>query len=134
MPGRCEQRGPWVFDVAHNTEAAQVLAQWLADHPVAGPTVLVLGMLADKPHAEVLAALQPQLDQLVLVGTDGPRGLRAEALGQKFPADAASRCCDNMAQALSLARRLAEPDGRVVITGSFLTVAAAMNEINGQHP
>jgi len=134
VPGRCEQRGPYVFDVAHNTEAAQVLAQWLADHPIAGPTVLVLGMLADKPHADVFAALQSQLNRLVLVSTEGPRGLRAADLGQKFPADVESRCCDNMPQALDLARQLAGSNGRIVITGSFLTVAAAMNEINGQHP
>ncbi len=129
VPGRCEQRGRWVFDVAHNAEAAQVLAQWLAARPIAGPTVLLLGMLTDKPHADVLAALRPQLDQLVLVSTEGPRGLRAEALGQIFPADVAGRCCDNMPQALELARQLAGPQGRIVITGSFLTVAAAMNEL-----
>lgn len=129
VPGRCDQRGQFVFDVAHNCEAAEVLAQWLASHPIAGPTVMVLGMLADKPHAEVHAALNPQVNQLLLVSTEGSRGLTATALGQKFPADAAHRCCDNMPQALSLARQLAGSDGRIVITGSFLTVAAAMNEL-----
>ncbi len=129
VPGRCDQRGQFVFDVAHNCEAAEVLAQWLASRPIAGPTVLVLGMLADKPHAEVHAALRAHATQLLLVSTDGPRGLSATALSQKFPADAAGRCCDNMRQALALARQLAGSDGRIVITGSFLTVAAAMNEL-----
>lgn len=129
VPGRCEQRGRFVFDVAHNAEAAQVLAQWLAAHPVAGPTVLLLGMLADKPHAAVLAALRAACDALVLVSTEGPRGLDARVLGQKFPADVTSRCCDNMQTALEQARQLAGSDGRIVITGSFLTVAAAMNEL-----
>lgn len=129
VPGRCERRGRYVLDVAHNVEAAQVLAEYLRALPSAATRVLVLGMLADKPHAGFVRALASTFDRLILVDLPGPRGLDAAELGRRIAADAAVRCCDNMRDALDVARALADSDGRIVVTGSFLTVAAAADEL-----
>src|SRR5690606_1561854 len=51
LPARMQRfAGPpeLVVDVAHNPQAAGVLAQWLAAHPVAGCTLAVFGALGDK--------------------------------------------------------------------------------------
>ena len=75
VPGRCEHRGRHILDVAHNREAAEVLGAHLDVLERKGPVVLVLGMLADKPHAAVAQALAAQVDAWVFVGTPGSRGL-----------------------------------------------------------
>jgi dihydrofolate synthase / folylpolyglutamate synthase len=125
VPGRCQRRGRYVFDVAHNAEAAQVLAAQLAALPRAR-TVLVLGMLADKPHAAFVDALAAGVDALVLLSLPGPRGLPAVQLAARLHTPLHAYCCDNIGQALAQARVLAGHDGRIVVTGSFLTVAAAL--------
>jgi dihydrofolate synthase / folylpolyglutamate synthase len=126
VPGRGQRRGRYVFDVAHNAEAAQVLAAQIAAMPRAR-TVLVLGMLADKPHATFADALAGLADEMVLVSLPGPRGMRAADLAARLPALQNLHCCDNIEQALARARALAGRDGRIVVTGSFLTVAAALS-------
>lgn len=129
VPGRCQRQGRYVLDVAHNAEAAQVLAEYLRALPPVATSVLVLGMLADKPHAEFMRALTATFDCLVLVDLRGPRGLTATELCRRIAADAGVRCCDNMHDALDEARSLAGSEGRIVVTGSFLTVAAAADEL-----
>ncbi len=60
LPGRLQIiPGPveWVFDVAHNEAAAQVLAAELRARPIAGRTIIVIGMLEDKDVAAVGAQL-----------------------------------------------------------------------------
>lgn len=130
VPGRCELRGNVVLDVAHNHESALVLAQYLASLPTVAPTVLLLGMLADKPHARIWEALAPCVDAAVLVSLPGPRGLAAADLARRLGAVRVDlHCCATMAEALAIARGRAGAKGRIVVTGSFLTVAAAMGEL-----
>lgn len=131
VPGRCERRGPYVLDVAHNREAAEALCDFLTASSPAQATVLVLGMLADKPHAQFLQALRARVEAVVLVDLPGPRGLTAAELVARLPADAGVRCCHTMRDALAAARVYAGPAGRIVVTGSFLTVAAALDELDG---
>ena len=50
----------WILDVAHNPDAARVLAANLEARPVAGRTLAVCGILADKDAAGVAAALAVQ--------------------------------------------------------------------------
>lgn len=125
LPGRCEHRGRFVLDVAHNVEAAQVLAAHLRQTDVAGPRVLVLGMLAGKPHAAFVDALDGCFDALVLVDLPPPRGLGATLLAANLGRQGDVQCCENMPVALAAARARAGGTGRIVVTGSFLTVAAA---------
>ncbi len=129
LRGRCEWHRGMLFDVAHNLESAQVLADYLAVERK--PTVLVLGMLSDKPVAAVAAALAPQVDIFITVGLPPPRGLGAEDLRRTLTAAGlAAHSCDNIGLALREARARAGADGRVVVSGSFLTVAAALSEID----
>ncbi|TJY62372.1 bifunctional tetrahydrofolate synthase/dihydrofolate synthase [Sinimarinibacterium sp. CAU 1509] len=135
VPGRLTQRGDLLLDVAHNAEAAQVLAQAIERLYDETGVVLVLGMLDDKPHAAFVAALATRLNAVVFVDLPPPRGLKAEDLQARvqasLTADMPQRCCDNMRDALNQARSFAGGAGHIVVTGSFLTVAEALSTVDG---
>ncbi|MGH8445461.1 MAG: bifunctional tetrahydrofolate synthase/dihydrofolate synthase [Solimonas sp.] len=129
LRGRCESYRGVLLDVAHNVEAAQVLADFLRQRPQ--PCALVLGMLADKPAGAVGRLLAGVADPILAVGLPGPRGLSADALQARLAeAGVDSRTCDNIADALHEARAAVGSQGCVAATGSFLTVAAAINELD----
>jgi dihydrofolate synthase/folylpolyglutamate synthase len=131
LPGRFQRvagNPEWVLDVAHNPDAARVLAQSLAGLTRRGPTVAVCGMLADKDTAAVVGAMRGVVDSWIAVGVEGPRALDASAiaarlegvLGVPVPADA------TVAAGCERARQVAGPAGRVVVFGSFHTVGPAL--------
>lgn len=129
LRGRCQWYRGVLFDVAHNLESAQVLADHLARDRRS--TVAVLGMLSDKPVAAVAAALAAQVDAFIAVSLPPPRGLSAAALQAQIAVSGVpTHSCDTIGQALREARTRAGADGRVVVCGSFLTVAAALSEID----
>jgi dihydrofolate synthase/folylpolyglutamate synthase len=119
----------WILDVAHNPDAARVLAANLEAHPVAGRTLAVCGILADKDAAGVAAALGFRIDEWWMITTLGARGADGAALaGRMAPhlqaplhiaADVAAGC----AAALAAARA----GDRIVVFGSFHTVAPALD-------
>lgn len=117
-----------VLDVAHNPDAAHELARQLRSVPVDGRTWLVLGMLADKDAAAFAAALDGVIDCWCLAGLAGARGLPAAALAQRVAGVTGEiGQFDSVAAALAHAREAAGPDDRIVVCGSFLTVAQALD-------
>jgi dihydrofolate synthase/folylpolyglutamate synthase len=119
-----------VLDVAHNPQAARALADALAAMGFHPRTFAVCAMLADKDAAGVIAALRGRIDRWFVAGLPGPRGddgtrvrdaLRAEGV----PAEAVASC-GGIAQAFAAARAAATEADRIVVFGSFLTVAAAL--------
>ena len=130
LRGRCEWHHGVLLDVAHNTESATVLADYLRANP-APATAIIVGMLADKPVASVLKILAAEAQVLIAIGLPSPRGLSAEQL-QGCAADTGLvvHSCENMRAALIWAREQVGAAGRVVVTGSFLTVAAAITELD----
>ena len=119
----------WILDVAHNPDAARILAQGLATRPAAGRTLAVCGVLADKDAGRILHAMRPVVDQWIAVGLEGPRSLDAGALADRLEAagaEAVQRAGD-VAAGCELARKMALPGDRVVVFGSFLTVGAALH-------
>lgn len=125
LPGSPER----VLDVAHNPQGARQLADWLAKHPK--PTVAVFSALADKDLAGISAPVAPYLLAWHLgpITDAGPRGLEVEELARRLaehlPADIL-HLHRSLAEALAAAARQAGPDGRVLVFGSFHTVAEAL--------
>jgi len=117
-----------IFDVAHNVEAVTVLAQSLRDNPVAGATHIVLGMLADKPVRRVARMLLPLADHVYAadLAEISERGLDAAALAQQCGCGA--RPAGPPAAALAAAKTAAKVGDRIVVCGSFFTVAHARME------
>lgn len=135
VPGRLQKisvEPDIVLDVAHNPQAAKQLSQWLLEHPKT--TYAVFAALADKDIEAIISLLQPQIKHWFLAGIDdaGPRNLTAAQLQTRVKALIAEpvlSCHGNIAQAMQAALQRAAADERVLIFGSFHTVAAAMNAI-----
>ncbi|MCX7564457.1 bifunctional tetrahydrofolate synthase/dihydrofolate synthase [Xanthomonadaceae bacterium XH05] len=134
LPGRMQViPGPVevVLDVAHNPQAAQQLASWLQANRASGATLAVFAALADKDVANEVAAVMGQIDIWLLAGLTGVGGREqsVEALWQKVGAllsrSLATRHV-SVAEALSEARRMARAGDRIVVFGSFHTVAEAL--------
>jgi dihydrofolate synthase/folylpolyglutamate synthase len=125
LPGLVER----VLDVAHNPQGGRVLAHTLATWPLAGRTHLVLGMLADKDVAAFAAPLAPQVDHWYLGGLDLPRGLSTQALRARLAdllPDGDVTLAEHVPAAYEAAMAQARPGDRVVVCGSFHTVAEVM--------
>jgi dihydrofolate synthase/folylpolyglutamate synthase len=125
VPGRVE----WILDVAHNEPAARVLAQNLAGRPVAGRTLCVTAILGDKDIAAVARELSGCIDQWFLCGVDAPRGLSAQALAARSPVFARAQLASDIATGMRLAARAARAGDRIVVCGSFLAVAPALQQL-----
>jgi dihydrofolate synthase/folylpolyglutamate synthase len=123
----------YVLDVAHNPQAAAALVDALRENAVPGKTHCVLGMLKDKDHRSVIEMLRTEVDSWHVVGLSGPRGAAASQLMEEIAkagiAVPASRF-DSVEAALDALGPIAQPGDRVLIMGSFLTVAGAMRRLN----
>ena len=127
LRGRFEQRGRVIFDVAHNVEAAAVLAENLRAHLGGQRVSLVLGMLADKPVERFCQTLSSQVQRAYCASLPPPRGLQAEAIClQARAAGMDAQAFADVSSALRAAQDAAGAEGWVVVTGSFLTVAAGI--------
>jgi dihydrofolate synthase/folylpolyglutamate synthase len=121
LPGRPQV----ILDVAHNAQAAQVLADNLAASGFAPETIAVCGMLRDKDIAAVLAALAPRITRWHLASLSGARAATAEELAQQLRT-AEVQCFDSPASAFAAALSRANENDKIVVFGSFLTVGEVM--------
>lgn len=133
LPGRFQVRPgavTLIFDVAHNPQAAEELAANLAALPCQGRTLAVVGMLADKDMAGALARLRAGVDHWYAAALAVPRGAATAQLVQALHAAGVTAeritACDGVAAALAKAQEAARPGDRVVVFGSFYTVAEAL--------
>lgn len=135
LPGRFQVlpgRPVRVLDVAHNPHAARALASNLARQPRTGRTLAVLAMLHDKDMAGVAQALAPHVDLWFLAGLPPPRGASAGMLQEALAVAGAHgeiRSFDGVASAYHAACLAAAQDDRILIFGSFYTVAAVLAEL-----
>jgi dihydrofolate synthase / folylpolyglutamate synthase len=121
-----------VLDVSHNPQAAQELAATLAQQPVSGRCLAVFAMLRDKDILGAARSLAPQVDGWFIGGITERRGASTDELAAELDAAHARgpvmRCADPAA-ALAAALGEAGAADRVLVTGSFSTVAAAMRQL-----
>ena len=131
LPGRFQVlpgRPQVILDVAHNPQAASVLAANLADAGFSPQVIAVLGMLKDKDMAGVVRAVAPRVTRWHLASLPGARGASAAELGRVLAQekiDAPRMEHAGVAEALAAARSEADENDKIVVFGSFLTVAGA---------
>ncbi len=127
-------RPTWILDVAHNPDAAGVLASNLRSRPIAGRTLAVCGILADKDAAAVAYQLRDCIDEWWLGATEGARGTSSAALAARIAPQIAVRFNEmrDIAAACAAASAAARPEDRIVVFGSFHAVGPAMDWLEAQ--
>ncbi|MCB9523299.1 MAG: bifunctional folylpolyglutamate synthase/dihydrofolate synthase [Myxococcales bacterium] len=128
-PGRAERFPGNVFlDCAHNGPAAEALAEWLQQGNVR-PLHLIMGAMADKDVASVVAPLAPLADSVTVVTPAYPRRMTAETLASAFEGYSVEVTVgDTVAQALRDRPR----DKFCVVTGSCFLVGEARAALTGK--
>lgn len=117
-----------VLDVAHNPQAARVLAGNLGDMGFHRNTWAVFGMLADKDVDGVIEAIGGRVTHWLPCTLEGRRAASADFLAARLEARGmvvVGRFA-SPAAALICAQEKAGEDDRILAFGSFLTVAAAL--------
>ena len=119
-----------VLDVAHNPHAARAVAATLGTMGFSPQTHAVLGMLSDKDISGVIESIKARIDDWFIATLPGPRGATAARLHAELlhagVAPSAIRTFDDAAAAFRAARESAGEADRILVFGSFLTVAAAL--------
>ncbi len=134
LPGRFQMlpgRPAIVLDVAHNPQAARALADNLGAQKQAyyHHTLAVFGMLRDKDIVAVIEAMKGRIDHWLPCTLDGTRAAQADDLAKML-----TECgipgtlptFDTPCLAFQHARKQAGENDRILVFGSFLTVAAIM--------
>ncbi|ATS64549.1 folylpolyglutamate synthase [Xanthomonas citri pv. fuscans] len=120
-----------LLDVGHNPQAARALAAALGTQAHAGSTHAIYAALADKDVLGVVEAVAGQIDHWALAGLEGARGQSAQALQARLQGSAAAQapCHRDVAGAVRAVLGAASPGDRVLIFGSFHTVADALGAL-----
>ncbi|MGQ0443211.1 MAG: bifunctional tetrahydrofolate synthase/dihydrofolate synthase [Methylophilaceae bacterium] len=122
-----------IVDVAHNPQAAKSLAHNLHTSLCSGRTFAVFAMLADKDIDGVLVELTPFISVWYLADIHSARGAKAKNLQAKLAKQAktsASKLFDSVANALNAACKDATKNDRIIVCGSFYTVADAIESLD----
>ena len=120
-----------VLDVAHNPHAARALAANLAALPDGGRTFAVFAMLNDKDIAGVIDAVKDRITDWFVAATPGSRGTDKNLLAAHIAAtgvQAPVRMFDDVPTAWRAACKSADGNDKIAVFGSFLTVAAVLDE------
>ena len=125
LPGRPQL----ILDVAHNPHAARFLAQNLDSLPPAQKTFAVFAMLKDKDIAGVVRELKGKVDVWLLAGINASRGATVAEMALVLDAEGIKgrvEALPSIENALQHACNDASENDRIIIFGSFYTVAEAM--------
>ena len=124
-----------ILDVAHNPQAVAGLADNLGEMGFFERTIAVVGMLGDKDIAGALGALAGKVDVWLVAGLDVPRGAPAEALAAVVASEKLGGAVESFAspvEAFTRAAKLAGENDRILVFGSFLTVAAVLRVLKNR--
>ncbi|GJJ04631.1 bifunctional folylpolyglutamate synthase/dihydrofolate synthase [Duganella rhizosphaerae] len=135
LPGRFQVlpgRPTVILDVAHNPHAASALNQNLGNMGFHPYTYAVFGSMHDKDIDGVIAAMSEHVDHWCLTNLPSPRAASASELAAKVQivqeekAERTINIFDDPAEAYANAISRAGENDRIVVFGSFLTVAGVM--------
>lgn len=118
----------WLFDVAHNVAACNELASVLGESASAGATIAIIGLLQDKDVERVLQPLLGVVDRWIAVTAESHRAIRSVELARQIANQSGGACLvsSGFDDAVEFARRTSTENDRIVVTGSFLTVAPVL--------
>src|SRR5258706_7131905 len=121
-----------VLDVAHNPQAAGVLAENLAGMGFYPETYAVFGMLRDKDIDGVCRALKDRISAWFAADLSVPRGAGARMLADALASAGAAGgglCFEDPPEAYGAARERGNAKDRILVVGSFHTRAGVMRGV-----
>lgn len=127
----CANRPDIILDVAHNPHAARALAGNLRKNACPGRTLAVFAMLGDKDIAGVINELSAEIDAWFLAGIEYTRGADAATLAGHLSAVTGNEahCFPDVLSAFRQACLSAGENDRIIVFGSFFTVADVLREL-----
>ena len=134
-PGRMQVlpgRPTIVLDVAHNPHAARALEDALGTMGFYENTYAVFGMLKDKDIDAVIEIIRGRIDHWHIASLAGERGASADLLAAKLCAHGLEdkfSVYTNIVRAFDGARERAGQNDRILVFGSFLTVADVLHVV-----
>ena len=119
------------LDVAHNPQAATSLRDWLLETECEGKTVAVFAGLADKDREGVIEVLKDHVDLWFVAALDGPRADSLETVRKSLEEllPNGTHWMMTVAEALDAATASSIAQDRILVFGSFHTVAKAMRHL-----
>lgn len=127
IPGRFQRQGKYLFDVAHNSDGARVLAETMRRVDPPGPVVAVVCALRDKDWHDMLLALAPRVARFVFTNAPTAPESRAWDLAEVGAFARERGIVFDAVPEFQQALALADAEGAtVLVTGSFHTVGDAM--------
>lgn len=122
-----------IVDVAHNPQAAEMLAQYLSSQPCEGKTHAIFAILSDKDIPQVIASVAPFIDDWHLIDLNVARSIGAEKIANIVSAYANTQpptCYNDFFSAYQSIIDKMTPSGkqqdRIIVFGSFFTVTCAL--------
>ncbi|HEX3000496.1 MAG TPA: cyanophycin synthetase, partial [Armatimonadota bacterium] len=126
MPGRMEmlrKKPRFLIDGAHNAASAQALAQALRELYGERRIILILGVSTDHSVADVVGALAPLADHIIVTAADNPRAQDAAVIAQEAMRYTTSvETVESVSKAVKQALALARPEDVICATGSFFLI------------
>jgi dihydrofolate synthase/folylpolyglutamate synthase len=132
LPGRMQVlpgRPAIALDVAHNPQAARSLSEGLLDMGFFENTFAVFAALSDKDIGGVIDAMRGRIDRWFVAAAASGRAASPAVIAKLLEErglGSVTRTFATVDSALDAARREAGPNDRIVVFGSFYTVAEAM--------
>jgi dihydrofolate synthase/folylpolyglutamate synthase len=131
LPGRLQLIPgdvPLLLDVAHNPDGTEQLARTLQSQAVTGRNWAIVGMMGDKDIRAALAPLIPLIAGWYPVDLNVERAATASQLAEVLTELHVQTVTPQpgVAEAIQAARNAAQPGDRIVLFGSFYTVADAL--------
>jgi len=129
LPGRVQSiagRVEQVLDVSHNAHAALALVDALRHMPLAGSTHAVIGMMRDKDAEAFVRTLQGEVSFWYPVGLAIERASPWQELAARIASVTGTESvesCQSVADAADLLRQRVRTGDRILVCGSFHTVA-----------
>ena len=136
LPGRFQEvkkMPSLIFDVAHNPQAARSLSHNLKTHVVPGKTIAVFSILKDKDIFGVINELNLDIDDWFIAEIQNERAASIENISntiQKINPSAHIEAFKNIQEAYQFASKEVRRNDRIIVFGSFFTVADIMKIIS----
>ncbi len=119
----------FVLDVAHNVDSITSLVNELSRTRFKGKTRVIFAVMADKQYDEMIDLLNSVIDQLFVCGLEDARSADPDHVVKKVSGRIGINkvtSCKSVGYAIDKLLEISDSDDRIIVCGSFITVAAAL--------